>query len=48
MATNLFRATLIGKAFEESIKDVQDKDGLSNEVCERILGKFDEVASKVA
>lgn len=48
MATNLFRYTIIGEALETSIKEVQDKNGLSNEVCEKIREKFDEVANKVA
>jgi hypothetical protein len=47
MASNLFRFTIIGEALEASIKEVQEKNGLSNEVCEKIREKFDEVANKV-
>jgi len=46
-STNLFRDTIIGEALEAAVKEVQNKQGLSNETCDRILDKFDDVASKV-
>ena len=46
MSSNIYRFSLIGETLKSTVDELMNNYGVKNEIGERILEKFDELANK--